>query len=75
MKVDEERESFIDLVRHADVLLDNFATGVMDGWGLSHERLAEINPRLIMVTISGYGRTGPRSTRWPTPRRSTPSWA
>ena len=61
MKVDEDKEVFIELVRHADVLIDNFATGVMDRWGLSHQRLAELNPRLVMVTVCGYGRTGPRA--------------
>jgi crotonobetainyl-CoA:carnitine CoA-transferase CaiB-like acyl-CoA transferase len=55
-------ETFRQLVRQADVLIDNFATGVMAGWGLTAEALAEMNPRLIWVSVSGYGRTGPRAT-------------
>ena len=54
-------ETFRQLVRRADVLIDNFATGVMTGWGLTGELLAELNPRLIWVSVSGYGRTGPRA--------------
>jgi crotonobetainyl-CoA:carnitine CoA-transferase CaiB-like acyl-CoA transferase len=61
MKQPADQKVFTELVRRADVLIDNFATGVMAGWGLPHEVLAEINPRLIMVTVSGYGRTGPRA--------------
>jgi crotonobetainyl-CoA:carnitine CoA-transferase CaiB-like acyl-CoA transferase len=56
-----DRETFLDLARQADVLIDNFATGVMERWGLAHEMLAEVNPQLVMVTVSGYGRTGPRA--------------
>ena len=61
MKQPADQQVFTELVRRADVLIDNFATGVMAGWGLPHLVLAEINPRLIMVTVSGYGRTGPRA--------------
>jgi benzylsuccinate CoA-transferase BbsF subunit len=56
-----DRAVFTELVAAADVLIDNFASGVMASWGLAHETLAGINPRLIMITVSGYGRTGPRS--------------
>jgi crotonobetainyl-CoA:carnitine CoA-transferase CaiB-like acyl-CoA transferase len=49
------------LVRQADVLVENFATGVMDRLGLGAEALATINPRLIYVSASGLGRTGPES--------------
>ncbi len=61
MKAPADQAVFTELVRQADVLIDNFATGVMASWGLSHEVLAGINPRLVMATVSGYGRTGPRS--------------
>jgi formyl-CoA transferase len=47
------------LVRDADVLIENFRPGAMEGWGLSPEALQAINPRLIMLRISGYGQTGP----------------
>jgi crotonobetainyl-CoA:carnitine CoA-transferase CaiB-like acyl-CoA transferase len=62
MKSPEGLETFRRLVRQADVLIDNFATGVMDSWGLTSEALAEMNPRLIWVSVSGYGRTGRRAT-------------
>jgi crotonobetainyl-CoA:carnitine CoA-transferase CaiB-like acyl-CoA transferase len=46
-------------VGHCDVVVENFATGVMERLGLSHEALAERNPRIILASISGYGQTGP----------------
>jgi crotonobetainyl-CoA:carnitine CoA-transferase CaiB-like acyl-CoA transferase len=61
MKDPADRETFMSLVADADVLIDNYAAGTMAGWGLTHEALAAHNPRLIMITVSGYGRTGPRS--------------
>jgi crotonobetainyl-CoA:carnitine CoA-transferase CaiB-like acyl-CoA transferase len=62
MKSPAGLETFAQLAAQADVLIDNFATGVMAGWGLTAEALAEMNPRLIWVSVSGYGRTGPRAT-------------
>ena len=47
------------LVAECDVLVENFATGVMDRLGLGWEVLREINPRLIFASISGYGSSGP----------------
>jgi benzylsuccinate CoA-transferase BbsF subunit len=61
MKNPADREVFLRLIAEADVLIDNFASGVMASWGLSHEKLAQLNPGLVMITVSGYGRTGPRS--------------
>ncbi len=61
MKDPAAQEVFTRLIAGADVLIDNFASGVMAGWGLTHEKLAQDNPRLVMITVSGYGRTGPRS--------------
>src|SRR5919202_5080934 len=43
----------------ADVLVENFRPGTMERWGLGYEELSEINPRLVMVRVSGYGQTGP----------------
>ena len=61
MKSPAGLETFRQLAGRADVLIDNFATGVMAGWGLTAEVMAELNPRLIWVSVSGYGRTGPRA--------------
>jgi formyl-CoA transferase len=47
------------LVQGADVLIENFRPGAMEGWGLGPEALQALNPRLIMLRISGYGQTGP----------------
>jgi benzylsuccinate CoA-transferase BbsF subunit len=53
------RETFRALVERADVLLENLGPGTMDGWECSYGELQGRNPRLVMVSISGYGRTGP----------------
>jgi crotonobetainyl-CoA:carnitine CoA-transferase CaiB-like acyl-CoA transferase len=47
------------LVEHADVLIENFRPGTMSKWGVGYDTLREINPRLIMLSISGFGQTGP----------------
>ena len=47
------------LVKDADVLIENFRPGAMEGWGLGPDDLLAINPKLIMLRISGYGQTGP----------------
>ncbi len=43
----------------ADVLVENFRTGTMERWGLGYEDLRGLNPRLVQLSVSGYGRTGP----------------
>jgi formyl-CoA transferase len=50
-----------DLVRRSDVLIENFRPGTMEKWGLGYEALSAINPRLVMIRVSGYGQTGPYS--------------
>jgi formyl-CoA transferase len=47
------------LVKDADVLIENFRPGAMEGWGLGPDELLALNPKLIMLRISGYGQTGP----------------
>ena len=47
------------LVAEADVLVENFRPGTLEAWGLGWDELSRINPRLIMLRISGYGQTGP----------------
>lgn len=52
-----------DLVAQSDVLIENFRPGTMEKWGLDYAALAAINPKLIMVRVSGYGQTGPYAHR------------
>lgn len=47
------------LIAEADVLIENFRPGTLEGWGMSPEELHRINPGLVMLRISGYGQTGP----------------
>ena len=47
------------LVTEADILIENFRPGTLEGWGLDPEKLLLLNPRLIILRISGYGQTGP----------------
>jgi len=51
------------LVAKTDFLLENFRPGTMEKWGLGYEVLSAINPRLIMIRVSGYGQTGPYARR------------
>ena len=51
------------LAAEADVLIENFRPGAMEGWGLGPEALLAANPRLIMLRVSGYGQTGPYRDR------------
>ncbi len=56
-------ELFRRLVRQADVVVENFAAGTMDKWGLGYAALSEINPRLVYAALSGFGQTGPYAQR------------
>ena len=51
------------LAHEADVLIENFRPGAMEGWGLSPDDLIAQNPKLIVLRISGYGQTGPYRNR------------
>jgi crotonobetainyl-CoA:carnitine CoA-transferase CaiB-like acyl-CoA transferase len=48
-----------ELIASSDVLIENFRPGTFERWGLGWDQLSEINPRLVMVRVSGYGQTGP----------------
>jgi crotonobetainyl-CoA:carnitine CoA-transferase CaiB-like acyl-CoA transferase len=56
------RTVLVDLVRWADVLIESYTPGVMTAWGLEHESLQRINPRLVMMSTSLMGHSGPLST-------------
>ncbi|VTU45673.1 Succinyl-CoA:(R)-benzylsuccinate CoA-transferase subunit BbsF (plasmid) [Variovorax sp. SRS16] len=59
MAKDEAKALFRELVAKADIVVDNFTPRVMSGWGLGHEELLKINPKLICLSNTGYGSTGP----------------
>lgn len=62
-KLPEDRELFDELIRSADVYIQNFRPGAADRLGAGVDRLREINPRLIYCSISGFGASGPASGR------------
>ncbi len=55
----EGQQLLRELVAKADIVVENFRPGTLEKWGCGYETLAKINPRLIMVRVSGYGQTGP----------------
>lgn len=63
LRSEEGQKILRDLVLEADVLIENFRPGTMERWGLGYEALSELNPRLIMARVSGYGQTGPYAKR------------
>jgi len=63
LKSDDGRETLTRLVTHGDVLIENFRPGVLDRLGFSVERLHELNPRLVVLSISGFGHDGPQGGR------------
>lgn len=63
LKAEDDRLTLLDLVRRADVLVENFRTGVLDRLGLGFETLHELNPRLVILSITGFGHDGPEGGR------------
>jgi formyl-CoA transferase len=63
LKTERGREIVLDLVRHCDVLLENFRPGTLEKWGLGPEKLDRVNPELVITRISAFGQTGPLSER------------
>ena len=59
LKEPEAQDIVRQLAQDADVLIENFRPGAMEAWGLGPDALQALNPRLIMLRISGYGQTGP----------------
>lgn len=59
----EGQELLRELVADADVLVENFRPGVMEKWGLGPDQLLDINPRLVMLRVTGFGQTGPYAQR------------
>lgn len=63
LKSPEAQEIIRQLVVEADIVVENFRPGTLEKWGIGWEQLSAINPKLIMLRVSGYGQTGPASQR------------
>lgn len=61
LEAPEGKALFLRLVAKSDVVIENLAPGVLEKWHLGHSALAMVNPRIVLCSISGYGRTGPKS--------------
>lgn len=63
LRRDEGKEIIKELVKHADIVVENFKPGVMKKLGLGYEVLKEINPKLVYCAVSGFGQDGPYAKR------------
>jgi len=63
LKAEEDRRVLLELVSRADVLVENFRTGVLERLGVGFEALYEVNPRLVVLSITGFGHDGPEGGR------------
>jgi alpha-methylacyl-CoA racemase len=63
LKASEGREIFLGLAREADVIVEGFRPGVVDRLGIGYERVAELNPRIVYCSLSGFGQSGPDRLR------------
>lgn len=63
LREERGRDIVRSLARACDIVVENFKPGVLEKWGLGYEVLRESNPGLVMVRISGFGQTGPYSSR------------
>ncbi len=63
LKSAEGKAVFLDLVRRADVVFDNFSVGVTQRLGIDFESLSQVNPRIVTCSVTGFGQTGPETQR------------
>jgi succinyl-CoA:(S)-malate CoA-transferase subunit A len=63
LKSEDDVAMFCELVRRSDVVCENFRPGTLEKWGIGPDRLFELNPKLVILRISGYGQTGPYKSR------------
>lgn len=59
----EGRDQLLELVRAADIVVENFKPGTLEKWGLGYEAFQAVNPGVILVRVSGFGQEGPYSAR------------
>ncbi len=63
LRLAEGQDLVLKLIANADILIENFRPGTLEKWGLAPEILHKLNPRLIIVRVSGYGQSGPYAAR------------
>ena len=63
LKSEAGKAVFLDLVRHADVVFDNFSVGVTERLGIDHASLSKVNPRIVTCSVTGFGQSGPETHR------------
>ena len=63
LRVEDGQNIIKELIKSTDVLIENFRPGTLERWNMGYDVLSKINPRLIMVRVSGFGQTGPYSKR------------
>ncbi len=63
LRLSEGQDIARQLITEADVLIENFRPGTLEGWGMGWDALKVLNPKLVMLRISGYGQTGPYRDR------------
>jgi formyl-CoA transferase len=59
MKTDGGKQVFVDLLKKCDIIMENFGPGVLDRLGFTWEKIHQINPRIVMGSIKGFGSSGP----------------
>jgi formyl-CoA transferase len=63
LRLERGQELLLELTKRSDVLVENFRPGTLEKWNLGPDRLWEVNPRLVIARVSGYGQTGPYAPR------------
>lgn len=63
LKTEEGKKLFLEMVKKADIVVENYRPGVMDKLGVGYDVLKEVNPRIIYAAVSGFGCYGPYSQR------------
>lgn len=63
MKAEQDKQVFLRLVQKADVVVENFKPGTMERMGLGYDVISSVNPRVVFLAVSGFGYTGPYSSR------------
>ena len=63
LRVERGQALLVELVKRADVLVENFRPGTLERWNIGPDQLLEANPRLVIARVSGYGQTGPYAAR------------